>query len=161
MSWSIMEKLSVLWEKLTLSEGEGNMYKSDSFEQGSGQVVTAKFFTHRALNMEAIARTFRPLWRTKSDFEVKDVGNRTVLFVFSDKIDAERVLMGEPWSYDKHLVLLRRLEQSIAVKDLDFNRTLFWVQIHDLPIGDMNPRSAYEIGVIIGEVQLGMKEWGT
>ena len=75
--------------------------------------------------MEAIARTFRPLWRTKSDFEVKDVGNHTVLFVFSDKTDAERVLFGEPWSYDKHLVSLRRQEQSIAVKDLDFNRTFF------------------------------------
>ena len=157
----IMEKLSVLWEKLTLSEAEGNMYKSESFEQGSGQAVAAKFFTHRALNMEAITRTFKPLWRTRSEFEVKDVGNHTVLFVFSDKTDAERVLIGEPWSYDKHLVSLRRLEQSIAVKDLDFNRTLFWVQIHDLPIGDMSPRSACEVGEIIGEVQSGVKEWGT
>lgn len=111
----VMEKLSVLCEKLTLSEGEGNMYKSDSFDRGSGQVVAAKFFTRRALNMEAIARTFRPLWWTKSDFEVKDVGNHTVLLVFSDKTDAERVLMGEPWSYDKHLVSLRRLEQSVTV----------------------------------------------
>ena len=89
MLCSIMEKLFVLWEKLTLSEAKGNMYKSESFEQGSGQVVAAKFFTHRALNMEAIARTSRPLWRTRSDFEVKDVGNHTVLFVFSDKTDAE------------------------------------------------------------------------
>lgn len=108
--------------------------------------------------MEAISRTFKPFWWTKNSFEVKNVGNHTVLFVFSDKVDAERFLMGEPWSYDKHLVSLRRLEQSVMVKELEFNRLLFWVQLHDLPIGDMNPQTACEIAEIIGEVQSGMKE---
>lgn len=49
-----MEKLSVMWEKLTLSEEEGNLFRSGNLEQRGGQVVAAKFFTHRALNMEAI-----------------------------------------------------------------------------------------------------------
>ena len=66
--------------------------------------------------------------------------------------------MGEPWSYDKHLVSFRCLEQSVTVNDLEFNKTLFWVQLHDLPIGDMNPRAACEIGGTIGEVQSRMKE---
>lgn len=156
-----MEKLYVMWEKLTLSEEEGNLFKSENLERRGGQVVAAKFFTHRALNMEAIARTFKPLWKTENDFDVKDMGNHMVLFEFTDKADAERVLMGEPWSYDKHLVSLQWLEQNVTVKKLEFNRTLFWVQLHDLPIGDMNPRTACEIDGIIGEVQLGMKEWGT
>ena len=47
------------------------------------------------------------------------------------------------------------------MKDLEFNWKLFWVQLHDLPLGDMNPRSACEIGKIIGEVQFGFKEWGS
>lgn len=28
-------------------------------------VLAAKFFTKRSLSMDAVARTFRPLWRTK------------------------------------------------------------------------------------------------
>ena len=56
--------------------------------------------------MEAIARTFKPLWQTKLGFEVKDVGNHTILFVFGDEVDANRVLMGEPRNYNKHLVSL-------------------------------------------------------
>ena len=147
-----------MWEKLTLSEEEGHMFRSGNFEHRGEQVVATKFFTHRALNMEVIARTFKPLWKTKNGFDVKDVGNHIVLFEFSDKADAERVLMGEPWIYDKHLVSFRCLEQSVIVKDLEFNKTLFWVQLHDLPIGDINPRAACEIGGTIGEVQSGMKE---
>ena len=32
------------------------------------------------------------------------MGSHVVLFVFSEKMGADRVLLGEPWSYDKHLV---------------------------------------------------------
>ena len=53
-----------------------------------------------------IARTFKSVWRTKKGFEVKDMGNHVVLFTFEDAVDAERDIMGEPWSYDKFLVSL-------------------------------------------------------
>ena len=45
--------------------------------------------------MEAIARTFKPLWRSKKGFEVKDMGNHIVLFVFVKESNANRILMGE------------------------------------------------------------------
>ena len=77
--------------------------------------------------MEAVMRTFKQLWSTKKGFEVKDMGNHVVLFVFSNKTDVDRVLLGEPWSYDKYLVSLCRLEKNGAVKDLVFDRTAFWV----------------------------------
>lgn len=111
--------------------------------------------------MKAIARTFEPRWRTKLGFEVKDVGNHTVLFVFGDEVDTDKVLMGEPWTYDKHLVSFHRLVSNIPMKNLEFNRTMFWVQLHDLPLGDMNPHSASATGKIISEVQSGSAEWGS
>ena len=156
-----MKSLSVQWERLSLTEEEGSTYKSETFEQGGGHVVAAKFYTRRALNMKAIAWTFKSVWLTKSGFEVKDVGNHVVLFIFEDSVDAEQIIIGEPWSYDKFLVSLWRLDKSVPVKELRFNMTRFWVQLHDLPIGDMNSKSACKIGKVIGEVQSGMKEWGT
>ena len=80
-----MENLAGLWERLSLSEEEGSLFKSEAMEGGSGCVVAAKFFTHRVLNIEAVARTFKPLWRTKLGFEVKDVGNHIVLFFLGMK----------------------------------------------------------------------------
>ena len=44
--------------------------------------------------MEAIARTFKLLWRTRKGFEVRDMGNHRVLFVFSDKSDVNQVIGG-------------------------------------------------------------------
>ena len=120
-----MEDFSVMWKKLSLSEEEENEYNGQIFETTGGKVLAAKFFTRRVLNMEAIARTFKQLWQTKKSFEIKGMGSHMVLFVFSDKMDANRVLLGEPWSYDKHLVSLRRMEKTVAVKDLVFDKTFF------------------------------------
>ena len=133
-----MEDLSVMWKKFSLSEEEESEYIGQIFETTGGKVLAAKFFTRRVLNMEAIARTFKQLWQTKKSFEIKDMGNHVVLFVFSDKMDADKVLfvfsdkmdadkvlLGEPWSYDKHLVALRRMEKKVAVKDLVFDQTFF------------------------------------
>lgn len=46
--------------------------------------------------MEAIARTFKLVWRTRKGFEVRDMGNHLVLFSFSDESDVARVMQGEP-----------------------------------------------------------------
>lgn len=48
----------------------------------------------RVLSMEAIARTFKLLWHVKKGFEVRDMGNHCVLFVFVEESDVEKVFFG-------------------------------------------------------------------
>lgn len=49
------------------------------------------------------------------------------------EIDMDKVLMGEPWSFDRHLVVFERYDGSVPIQELNFCSTSFWVQIHDLP----------------------------
>lgn len=51
----------MMWEKLSLSKGEGNVYNVRAIEHMGDKVIAAKFFARRVLNMEAIARIFKPL----------------------------------------------------------------------------------------------------
>ena len=89
------------------------------------------------------------------------MGNHIVFFVFVEESDTDKVLMGELSSYDKYLISLQKMDKNVLVKDLAFTKTLFWVQIHDLPLGDMNLSAACAIGSSIGVVQEGLKEWDT
>ena len=102
-----MDRLSVLWEKFSLSESEGSKYVVEECVTMGEFFIAAHFFTGRALSMDAIARTFKLLWRTRKGFEVRDMGNHRVLFVFLDKRDVDQVIGGEPWTFDKHLVALK------------------------------------------------------
>lgn len=102
--------------------------------------------------MEAIGQTFKLLWHTKKGFEVRDMGNLRVLFVFAEELDVNKVSLGEPWSFDKYSVALKRVERSSEVKSLVFSHSGFWVQVHDLPIRILNARVARDFVSIAGSM---------
>ena len=70
-----------------------------------GFALVAKFFTWRSLNIDAVVWTFRPLWCTKGCFQTSDAKQNFMVFTFDLEDDVEKVLMGEPWSFDRHLVV--------------------------------------------------------
>ena len=147
-----MERLSDLWGKFSLSESEGSRYQVRD-EQGEEEYfIAARFFTRRTISAEAIARTFRLVWRTKKGFEVRDMGNHRVLFVFTNEEDVARVMQGEPGSFDKHLVALKRVEKHVSIQNVIFDRTTFWIQVHNIPIRSATMAMAKEIVSLAGEV---------
>lgn len=54
--------------KLSLNDREdGQLHLSE--ERSFGEIIlVANFFTKRALSIEAVIRTFNPLWRSKNGF---------------------------------------------------------------------------------------------
>ena len=149
-----MEDLTRRCNNLSLSVWEGEKVVLSGTNQASDCVIAAKFFTKRALNMEVVGRTFRPLWHTKESFHITNVGDNVPLFMFDLETDAEKVLLGEPWSYDRHLIVLQRYDGSKPVKEIEFRHCKFWIQIHDIPFKFMTPKTAVEIGESIGRVSI-------
>uniref|UniRef100_A0A7N2M1C5 DUF4283 domain-containing protein n=1 Tax=Quercus lobata TaxID=97700 RepID=A0A7N2M1C5_QUELO len=104
------------------------------------------------VNIEAVARTFRPIWRTKRNFEFSMAGDNILLIAFELEVDVEKVLQDEPWVFDRHLVVLIRYDGSVPVQELSFDRTSFWVQIHNLPFALMTVEAAISLGETLGVV---------
>ena len=77
--------------------------------------------------MEAMARTFKQLWRSTDEFRIRNHKENRVLFVFDNLGDMDRILKNRAWSFDKLLVMLQRYNSDIPVRDLVFKTTLFWV----------------------------------
>lgn len=122
-----MEEITRKCDGLSLSVKEGEMVVLPKKLTKAKHVLVAKFLTKRALNVEAVAYTFRPLWRTKGSFCVSNAGNNILLFEFELEVDAEKVLQGEPWSFDRHLVILQWFNGSKAIKELEFRVYAFWI----------------------------------
>ena len=92
-------------------------------------------------------------------FEIRDMGDHMVLFVFPEASNIERVLLGEPWTFDKHLVALKRMDVNEDIRELGFSMTRFWVQIHDLPLQSFSV-AIEEIVSIVGSVDSKASEAG-
>nr|POF21472.1 hypothetical protein CFP56_18512 [Quercus suber] len=86
-------------------------------------------------------------------FNVKDAVDNYLLFGFESELDVEKVIMGEPWSYDRHLVILHRYDGKTPLADLQLSTAMFWVQIHNLPFSMLSPEIAMDIGETLGEVR--------
>ena len=112
---------------MSLTDVEGRQVDLLKKKKAGSHVVAAKFLTRRNINIEAIAHTFRPIWRTRGNFEIIDVGGNVILFDFELEVDAVKVLMGEPWAFNRHLVVMERYNSSIPIQDLKFSSMSFWV----------------------------------
>ena len=78
--------------------------------------------------MDVVARTFKQIWRSTNGFKIRHQGDHKVLFVFDNLSDVDKILHNQPWSFDKHLVVLQRYVHDIhdiPLRSLPFNKATF------------------------------------
>ena len=145
-----MDSLEKLWQNLSLLDLEESGISCPKEMLANRFLLAAKFLTKRVVNIESVARTFKPLWRTQKDFKINDMGDNILFLDFEDECDLQRVVEHEPWTYDKHLVIFERVRKNDSISDLRFQFTSFWIQIHDLPIHCLTPEVREAIGGSLG-----------
>ena len=121
-----MEELANQWNNLSLLEKESIDFILQKDQWSKEFILAAKFLTPRFLNMEAMA-TFKQLWRSTNDFKIQNQSEHRILFVFDNLSDVDKILLNQPWSFDKHLVMLQRYTIDCPICELVFSKTLFWV----------------------------------
>jgi hypothetical protein len=148
-----MDSLTSMWENLSLSELEGkkfNLEPDTTSKQES--ILVARFLTCQPINLEAVARTFRPLWRTNKGFRLKDMDDNVVTIYFQDEADLERVIANGPWSYDKYFIIFQRTKEETQISALTFDTIDLWVQIHGLLPRHLNAGTSKQIGTTLSKV---------
>lgn len=65
-----MDDLTQSWRILNLSDREGPGCCLTTEESVKNFSIAAKFLTKRVINIDIIARTFTPLWRTMNGFKI-------------------------------------------------------------------------------------------
>ena len=122
-----MDDISRLWDKFSLNDKEEIPFDFGPADEADPHFLAARFMTSRVINIEVVVRTFRPLWRMVKGFLARDIGSNMLVFAFEDISDLKRVLHGEPWSYDKHLVSFQRVDADTSIAKMECRWVSFWV----------------------------------
>lgn len=146
-----MEDLSRRWGNSSLTGKEKAGYVLPKTQRKYKFTIVAKFRTPRALNMDVVGRTFEQVWRCSDGFKIRNMSDHKALFVFDDERDVTQILANQPWSFDKHLVQVKRHDKDIPLRFVTFEMTMFWVQVHDISIKYMTTEVAEYICNIISE----------
>ena len=153
-----MESLTNQWHNLSLDEWEGGKLSIKKTRENLEFTIAAKFLTTRVLNTKEIVRTFSPLWRSRYGFKVREAREHIRIFVFNNAKEVDKIMASKPWSFDRHLVVLHRLENIVPIHEVGFNMVSLWVQVHDIPVSYLNRKVAEQLCEAIGVVDRNSKD---
>ncbi|KAK7848184.1 hypothetical protein CFP56_005411 [Quercus suber] len=74
--------------------------------ESHNHILVVKLFTKRRVNLEVLTNTLRSMWRSIRFFEVRDLGSNTVLIIFEDETDPQKLMVQGPWTFDKYLLAI-------------------------------------------------------
>jgi hypothetical protein len=154
-----MEELIESMEgSMKLSEGEqtGILITEEDIAElslKSGRCLIGRLMSDRRIRKEAFCTLMVRLWKMEGEVTFKELYDNIWLLEFSTVTDKRRVQEGCPWLFDRSVLVLKELEENMSPLQMDFSKSPFWIQIHDLPLGCMTREVGLKVGASIGKVE--------
>lgn len=82
---------------------------------------------------------------------IKELSTNLFLFQFFHELDVDRVEKGKPWTFNKQLLMLKRMEKGMKPLNSPINSVTIWVQIHEVPFGFHPNNVAHAVGKNLGK----------
>ncbi|XP_062145994.1 uncharacterized protein LOC133853965 [Alnus glutinosa] len=143
---------------MTLTEGEklGIIINEDDTADlcsKSGLCLIGRLLSERRVQKEAFQIMMSRLWQTLASVTFKEIHDNLWLLEFANESDRRRIKEGKPWLFDRSVLVLKEVDDSTSLLQMDFTKALFWVQVHDMPLTCMNKGVGIHIGESLGKVE--------
>ncbi|KAK7823774.1 uncharacterized protein At4g02000 [Quercus suber] len=111
-----------------------------------------RLLTDKPYNQRAAKNLFRAVWKLGNDLKIIDVGNGVYQFRFKLESQLRWVADNGLWSFDNHLLVVRRWEKGMLAQNITYPSISLWVQVWGLPFDLLNAEAAKDIGSGLGRV---------
>lgn len=116
------------------------------------QCLLGKLWTEKPYNTYGLFETMKKSCCPTKGMICRDMGMNIISFQFHNKMDLDRVLAIEPWQFNKQVLVLSPLSGETQPSKIQFNKTLFWMRVYDVPMVGMTNIILKQIGSHFGEV---------
>ena len=108
------------YKRMAIEEEEegGLIVEGDDVDEGGETkndfqyCLVGRFLTDKVINFSAMKNTMASLWHPGKGVYIKDLSFTLFLFQFFHKIDINRVMNLGPWTFDQHILIVKRLEEN-------------------------------------------------
>ncbi|KAJ4827618.1 hypothetical protein Tsubulata_032480 [Turnera subulata] len=116
--------------------------------------LVGKLWTVKNFNANALLRTVTSIWNPRKGVEASEIGSNLFLFQFNDNKDIERVLEGEPWHFDRHILVLQKISGDEQPSTIAPSKTPIWAHLYDVPLRlrseGLTPMVVRQLGKYLG-----------
>lgn len=146
-----------IWKTLEPTEEEESIIIADDPAEEDGNKeskywLVGKLLTTKPFKDDDLTATMKLIWKTSREIEAVTVEKNFFLFKFRNNRDQARILEGSPLNFNRHMLLLHQFMSGWKPEEYEFLTPLFWLKIHDLPIGYRTKNTATKIGNNIGKL---------
>lgn len=112
--------------------------------------LVGRFLTEGVLDFQAMQQTMAALWKPGKGVYIRELGVNLFMFQFYHEIDIKRVVEGSPWTFNRKVLIISRMQEGLNPRCMPLNNIDLWVQIYDLQPGFMSEKVLMEVGNQIG-----------
>jgi hypothetical protein len=150
-----MDPTNLNLDGLTLSE-EGLVLNLESEPENAAVLehcLIGRVLADREIQFAYFSERMSRAWKPGKKVTItKSVADR-YLFQFHHKVDAARVLDEGPWLYDNFHIVMDRISPGVVPSFVPLNHIEFWIQVHGLPFGFIQPKVGQGIGSFLGTLK--------
>jgi hypothetical protein len=157
-AFMMVDSIETLCRKMTLTEGEkvGITISEDETADlclKSGRYLIGRLMSDRRIPKEAFWTQMSQLWKILDCVAFKEIHDNLWLIEFSNENNKNRDKEGLLWLFNRTVFVLKEVEDSIPPTQMDFTQSLFWVQVHNMPVICMNREVGHRIRATMGMVE--------
>ncbi|KAL6584706.1 hypothetical protein OROMI_003995 [Orobanche minor] len=115
--------------------------------------LVAKIFSTRVVNRDALRSQLPRILQLRRDADIEIVGDNIFVIVFKSEDDKIHALQDGPWNFFDNLMVFKETSGWQNPSDIEFLDLTIWIQLHNLPIACMNPKSVAKIAEQVGKVK--------
>lgn len=114
--------------------------------------LVGKLLSSKKCNRLAMKESMRKAWGLQENPLIVEVGDNLFHFRFAKEEGMNSVLLGGPWNFDNHLLLLKPWKEGMVAPEIQFDVVDFRIQLHGLPFEYVSTKVGGVIGSKIGEL---------
>lgn len=111
-----------------------------------------KLLSSKPLNKNTFHVTIKAVWSFVLGLKIEDMELNTFLFTFPSQQDKKRVLVNRPWNFKGFHMVLKEWLPGLSIHEVQLNTSVFWVQVHGLPLEMLTNQNAEHIGKVLGNL---------
>ncbi|KAK3206892.1 hypothetical protein Dsin_020938 [Dipteronia sinensis] len=155
------DEVALLCNALSIGEEESPATTRDVNLKDRGEQRLALCLVGKVLAPKVVNRVWRVnggveserVWRVNGGVDIEAGADNIFEFHFKNLEARQRILSGGSWRFDRAIIIFEEPIGTREIATMGFNRTEFWVQVHNLPFMCMSEEIGLFLGNMIGEVR--------
>ncbi|KAF4357371.1 hypothetical protein F8388_023550 [Cannabis sativa] len=114
--------------------------------------LVAKILTPKTIKVDWVANVMKDAWIIRCPFSFSDYRSSMFLVRFGCEGDWRRVMEGQPWHFDRNLILFAIPDEFDSVVPSQVNFVPLWVQVHLITFGKISTDRAKFLSEQLGDL---------